>query len=725
MKAAPLAMAALAALLATACAQSPSRLAGNLERETLDDLSRPVPDPLPLPPATPVDVSPAVAPAALVGTGRFVHPPSSVLPRTVAQGAGALTFNFEDQPIEAVVRAILADVLDVNYSVMPGVGGTVSFSTARPVSRDDALPILETLLAWTGNALIYRQGRYDIVPRRDAVAGQLVPRLAAAAPRDGHAARLFPLRFVAAKEMEKLLGPFMASDALLLVDTTRNLLVMAGTPGELDNYAASIETFDVDWVAGMSVGVFPLANATTKELLPGLESVFGTDGKASGPGPVRLLPVERSNAIVVIATQPALLTRVGEWIERMDRGGGNEPRLYVHDVRNLPAGDVARHLGQIYGGYMGGARDVDWAVAPGLGATTLSDGEEGNGDDVSAGHGSDANDAGFYEPPDTVGAGGASPGIRIAAVEANNQVMVHARPSEWGAIRAAIDRLDAIPLQVQIETRILEVALQDNFRFGVQWYLEGLAGSSGSGTPTQPGNKQGWGMGRHPPKRGGADTFFYSFVNKDLQALVRAMEEDTHARTLSAPSLVVVNNRKAEIRVGDEIPVTQTFVNTQAGGNSEVGQVTYKKTGVVLRVRPRVNPGGLVYLDVKQEVSKVGEVAGASGNASIEKRTLDTEVAVQSGQTVLLGGLIREMGAHGRSGVPWLSRVPLLGRLFGNQWDNNQRTETIVLITPRVITNAEDARRVADEYRRRFRSLEPFSSQQPVRTEKNLAEEGP
>lgn len=703
MKATPLVMAALAALLASACAQSPSRLAGNLEREALDDLSRPVPAPLPLPPASAGDDPPAAAPAVLAGTGQFVRPRPPATPPASAQGEGALTFNFEDQPIEAVIRAILADVLDVNYSVMPGVGGTVSFSTAKPVARDDALPILETLLAWTDNALIRRHGRYDIVPRREAVAGQLVPRLAAVAPRDGHGARLFPLRFVAAKEMEKLIGPFMAADALLLVDPVRNLLVMGGTPDELDNYAASIETFDVDWVAGMSVGVFPLANATTKELLPGLESLFGTDGKASGPGPVRLLPIERSNAIVVIATQAAMLARVGEWIERMDRGSGNEPRLYVHDVRNLPASDVARHLGQIYGGYVGGAQDTGGAVAPSLGATTMASVEDDSRDDVSQTQGAGANDAGFYEPPATAA------GIRIAAVEANNQVMVHARPSEWAVIRAAIDRLDAIPLQVQIETRILEVALQDNFRFGVQWYLEGLAGSGGSGTPAQPGNKQGWGMGRVPPKKGGADTFFYSFVNKDIQALVRAMEEDTHARTLSAPSLVVANNRKAEIRVGDEIPVTQTYVNTQPGNSNEVGQVTYKKTGVVLRVRPRVNPGGLVYLDVKQEVSKVGDFASASGNASIEKRTLDTEVAVQSGQTVLLGGLIREMGAHGRSGVPWLSRVPVLGRLFGNQWDNNQRTETIVLITPRVITNAQDARRVADDYRRRFRSLEPFA----------------
>ncbi|MGN6481556.1 type II secretion system secretin GspD [Luteibacter sp.] len=708
-----LGMAAMLAMLTTACTSTPSRLAGNLEREALADLGRPVPASLPVADATGLHPTEAAVASTLEGTGRFVRPRALATPKPPAQGGDAPTFNFENQPIEAVVRAVLADVLDVNYAVLPGVAGTVSFATAKPVRREEALPILETLLAWTGNALVKRQGRYDVVPRRDAVAGQLVPRLAASAPRDGHAARLFPLRFVSANEMEKLIRPFAAADALLLVDPARNLLVMAGTPDELDNYAASIETFDVDWVGGMSVGVFPLAHATTAEILPGLESVFGAKGHSPAAGLVRFLPIERTNAVVVIATQPAFLTHVREWIERIDKGGGNEPRLYVYDVRNLPAADLARHIGQIYGGYQPATTDRGGSVGPGLQGSTIG-GEAGDVDDDArasdatySGASSEADDPSFYQ---SAPADGQRPrGLRVTAVDSNNQLLVHARPAEWSVIREAIERLDAVPLQVQIETRILEVALRDNFRFGVQWYLEGLAGSGGSGKPAQPGNKQGWGLGRNPPERGGADTFFYSFVNRNLQAVVRAMEEDTHARTLSAPSLVVVNNRRAEILVGDEVPVTQTYVNTQLGGNNEVGQVSYKKTGVILNVRPRVNPGGLVYLEVTQEVSKVGEQPNGSGNAPIEKRRLKTEVAVQSGQTVLLGGLIREMGAHGRGGVPGLSRIPVLGHLFSNRWDNNQRTETIVLITPRVITSAEDARRVADDYRRRFRSLEPFT----------------
>ena len=203
---------------------------------------------------------------------------------------------------------------------------------------------------------------------------------------------------------------------------------------------------------------------------------------------------------------------------------------------------------------------------------------------------------------------------------------------------------------------------------------------------------------------------FYSFVNKNLQAIVRAMEEDTHARTLSAPSLVVVNNRRAEILVGDEVPVTQTYVNPQLGSGSGVGQVTYKKTGVILNVRPRVNPGGLVYLDVAQEVSRPDLTRVTEGNLPISKRKLTTQVAVQSGQTVLLGGLIQDNAGTSQSGVPGLSRIPLLGALFRDRTTKAGRTELIVLITPKVIANGEDARRVSDDYRRRFRSLRPFEA---------------
>lgn len=720
MKRLNLGIAVAAALLATGCAPHATRSTyGDIAREALAGVDHPVPEPLPLAPASespPSTAQPAGAQREISrGSGTFIHPQALKEPRQTVAGEGAVTLNFEDQPIEAVVKAILGDLLDANYSLAPGVRGTVSFSTSKPVKREDALPILENLLSWTGNALVREHGRYTVVPTSQAVAGRLAPTLGANAPRDGLGARLFPLRFVAAPEMARLLAPFAATDAILLSDPARNVLVVAGTREELDNVAQTIDTFDVDWVSGMSVGVFGLRNAGVAELMPALDSVFGQKSGAPVAGLIRFIPIERTNAIVVIATQAAHIEQVGEWIERIDRGGGNEPRLFVYDVRNLLASDVARYVGNIFGGAVSG--DTSSAqVGPGLNGIALggSVGDGGNGFGDGSGGGTDVapdSDASFYQAPSAASSGDGKSNIRITAIDANNQLMIHARPSQWADIRQAVERLDAVPLQVQIETRILEVVLRDNFRFGVQWYLEGLAG--GSGDLSQPGNKQQWALGSGGGKPSGSDTLFYSFVNKNVQVALRAMETDSNTTTLSAPSLVVVNNRKARIQVGDQIPVTQTFVNPGLGSDKEVGQVTYKDTGVILEVRPRVNPGGLVYLDVTQEVSRADEAVVPGQNVAIAKRKLDTQVAVRSGQTVLLGGLIRQRDNRGRAGVPGLSRIPLLGALFRSRNEDLMRTELIVLITPKVIASGDDAKRVSDEYRQRFRSLQPLEAATP------------
>jgi general secretion pathway protein D len=714
MKRSIIGLAVLTALLTAACAPHKTRPgAGTIEKAALEGVDRPVPTSLPLAGEadgesdTPRAISTPVTREIEHGTGRFIRPRAADQPRPAASGKGAVTLNFEDQPIEAVVKAILGDLLGENYSVAPGVQGTISFSTSRPVVRDDALPILETLLAWTGNALVREHGRYSILPAHQAVAGRLVPSLKAAKPAAGLSARLFPLHHVAAPAMAKLLAPFATADAILLADTARNVLVVAGTRDELANYGETIDTFDVDWVAGMSVGVFGLEHASVGELLPALDSVFGEKSGAPVAGLIRFMPIERTNALVVIATKAAHLDQVGDWIARIDRGGGNEPRLFVYDVRHLLASDLARYVTNVFGGSVSAPPAP--GLAPGLTPMALGGGDADPGEGDSGGDDSAAEQSAFFQPPaahpPSAGGDGAS-GIRVTAIDSNNQLMVRARPSQWSEIRQALERLDAIPLQVQIETRILEVTLQNEFRFGVQWYLEGLAG--GNGGVAQPGNKQRWALGGGPVSSVRPDTLYYSFINKDLQVALHAMQHNDNAKVLSAPSLVVVNNRKARIQVGDQIPVTQTYVNTSLGGNSQVGQVEYKDTGVILDVRPRVNPGGLVYLDVAQEVSRAGTAVG--DNVPIVKRKLTTQVAVQSGQTVLLGGLIQEAESRSQNGVPFLSRVPFLGALFRSSSDAGARTELIVLITPKVISSGEDAKRISDDYRRAFRSLRPFET---------------
>jgi general secretion pathway protein D len=748
---------ALAVALAGCSTLPQPRDDGALQREAMAGTEKPAPRSVVVPSTNPA--RPGVAPPEVTtGTGEFVKAVGLAKPKPVAEGAGTVTFNFENQPVESVVKAILGDLLHENYSIVPGVQGNVSFSTSQPVTAEQALPILETLLSWTGNALVHSNGRYVVMPAKDAVAGNLVPSIGASAPAGGLQARLFPLHYISATEMQKLIKPFARADAVLLADPTRNVLVMAGTPNELENYQRTVATFDVDWLRGMSVGVFSLQRAEVKDLTPMLDKLFGDKGNTPMAGLLRFIPIERTNSLVVISPQPAYLDEVRSWIDRIDHGGGNEAQLYVYDVRNVQASDLADYLSDIYGGGSSGGRSGDRGgkVGPGLSSGTLggdsdsSRGGSGSGFGSSSGtfgSGSSSSSGGYLNTTSGNGINGSSSGIggsgssfggsqsgfagtgfgdddnshrshsggittdegvRITSVDSNNQLMVRCRPAQWAEIEQAIKRLDAVPLQVQIETRILEVALTGNFQFGVQWYLEGLVGGT-NGSVGQPGNKQQWALGNggnvYNPN---TDSFFYSFVNNNLSVALKAMETSGNTKTLSAPSLVVLNNQKAHIQVGDQIPITQTFVNTGANTDNTIGQVEYKDTGVILNVRPRVNPGGLVYLNINQVVSAPGQKDTTTGNFPIQQREVATQVAVQSGQTVLLGGLIKQDEGITDTGIPGLNRIPVFGRLFGSTTRSRNRTELIVLITPRVITNGEDAKQITDEYQRKFESLQPY-----------------
>ena len=742
---------ALAALIAGCSTLPQPSDDGALQREAMAGTEKPAPGVVVIPGSNPA--SPTSAPTSQIerGTGQFVKPVGLAKPRPVAQGEGTVTFNFENQPVEAVVKAILGDLLHENYSIVPGVQGNVSFSTSQPVTAGDALPILETLLSWTGNSLVRTNGRYVVMPSKDAVPGNVVPSIGATAPAGGLQARLYPLHYISATEMQKLIKPFARADATLLADSTRNVLVMAGTPSELDNYGRTVKTFDVDWLKGMSVGVFSMQRAQVKELTPTLDKIFGEKGNTPMAGLLRFIPIERTNSLVVISPQAAYLDEVKGWIDRIDSGGGNEPQLYVYDVVNVQAADLADYLSDIYGSASGGGRSGDRGgrVGPGLASGTLGGGDSDLGNRDGAGLGSTTGAFG-NTPPSSSSANGSSPGsstatgsnstgggglvtsalgdsgsasgsntarhsattteagVRIASVDGSNQVMVRCRPSQWNEIEKAIKRLDSVPLQVQIETRILEVTLNGSFQFGVQWYLEGLVGGK-NGSVGQPGNQQQWALGNggnvYNPS---TDSFFYSFVNKDLSVAIKAMETNGNTKVLSAPSLVVLNNQKAHIQVGDQIPITQTFINTNSNANNTYGQVEYKDTGVILNVRPRVNPGGLVYMNVNQVVSSPGPKDATTGNFPIQQREVATQVAVQSGQTVLLGGLIKQNDGLTDTGIPGLNRIPIFGRLFGTTSRGRTRTELIVLITPRVIADGSDAKRITDEYQQKFESLRPF-----------------
>lgn len=641
-----------------------------------------------------------------IGSRDLVNVQAATRPLPVPPTDGEVNFNFQDQPIQAVVQAIIGEVYGENYLIAPGVGGNVTYVTQKPIRAEQAMAVLEYLLALNNASIVFKEGRYEILPVAGAVPGNLSPRMGPIPAGRGYQVQIVPLTYIAPSEMQRLLAPFARANAVVSADNSRGILVLAGTREELQNYLRTIEIFDVDWLKGMSIAFYPLENAEVSEIMPELEKLFMDPNGSPLAGMFRFLPVERLGGLFVITQNPDYLEEARRWLRRLDRNNASVAgtQLFVYDVKNIKAVDLADYLGAIFtgGGTPAGPserRAPRANVAPGLEAAEIGS-------------------AGTATAPQTrrrqqaAGEGGGiavsgSDEISFTAVEENNQLLVRATTGQYQAVLAAIRKLDIEPLQVHVEMQIIEVSLTGDLQYGVQWFLEGLLGGN---TNLQPGNRQQWAIGSGGVNFDG-EPFFYRFLNNELNVAVRALQSRSEVRILSAPSLTVLNNQEAKINVGDQIPVVTAFINSGVIGGStgfNTNTVQFRDTGVILSVKPRVNPGGLVYLELSQEVSKPGERDEVSGNVAINRRTVDTQVAVQGGESVLIGGLIDEENTGGRRGIPGLSNIPVLGKLFGSTSNREVRRELIVLIRPTVLRDVRDARGITEEYQRNFRQLRPL-----------------
>jgi general secretion pathway protein D len=627
------------------------------------------------------------------GNGQLINQRVAASPAPTISSVGQATFNFEGESLHAVVKAVLGDLLQQNYVIAPNVQGTVTLATPRPVSPAQALSLLEMVLGWNNARLVWSDGRYNVVPSDQAVQGNLSPRTGSPANARGYEVRAIPLKFISATEMEKLLKPY-----------TRNIIVLGGTRAELQNYIRTVEIFDVDWLAGMSVGIFPLQSSEVGKVVTELEKVFGENGKTPIAGMFRFMPLEGQNAVMVITPQPKYLREVETWIERMD-AGGEGARLYVYEVKNVKAADLADQLSSVFGNATASrSRGDGVSLQPGLDPIeirTIENPPPAN--TPKPGSAANARNSTL-----SIGSGEVS----ISAVEESNSVLVRASPSQWESIRRAIDRLDSMPLQVHVEAQVVEVTLGGELSYGVSWFFGNAIRPTGSNIDSreydlsQSTNRVSTFASSITPS--GAN---WTFIGPNAKAVVSLLDNLSDVNMLAAPSLMVRNNVEATFDSGEQIPVVSTSLNPGNGNdNNVISQVQFRQTGISLKVKPRVSSNGMVFLDITQDVSAPVDDADAdsTGNVRVSTNKLKTEAAIQSGETVVLAGLIKTENGKSSGGIPFLSRLPVVGALFGQQSRTNSRKEILVLITPTIIRDPADARRVTDEYGERFKALEPL-----------------
>ena len=707
---------------------------------------------------------------------RFYRGSDNVLAPSRDRAAGApaakeVSFKFEQAPVREVVHAVLGEMLGLTYVLHQPIGGTVTVSTASPVPADQALSVLESVLQ--ANGLLMAQdgsGVFHVGPA-DALRGVVpVPKRIEQSPLPpGYGTVIVPLKYIGAAEMAEILRPIARPEAILRADILRNLLILAGSRNQIDGWLEIVRIFDVDLLKGMSVGVFPLKYASVSDVDSVLRSMVSSaessapaapsvprtaagaaQSQAQAPatlqrhpllGALRVIPMERLNSLIVITPRAAYLDEIKVWIERLDRPSGTEtePRLFVYPVQNGSATHLASVLSALFGGAQAAAATADSGVAPGLrgvtsatglplsalGGMSARSGVAGLGTQLGGGRSLLGAGLGAGSLPQTgqraAGSGGLASvdlatGVRIVGDDLNNAVLIYAPASEFRKIEETLKRLDSPATQVLIEATIVEVTLLDELQYGLQWYFtdSNRAGLNGVGQLNT--NAVG---GIRPLQPG----FSYSLIDSvgQIRVVLNMLADRSLIRVISSPSLMVLDNHTAAISVGDQQPI-RTSETVTVGGNVTTS-IEYKDTGVLLSVTPSVNAGEMVSMSINQSITDVGQIDIATGQRAFLQRQIGSRVAIRSGEALVLGGLIRDNSTRGSTGIPLLSSIPIIGALFGTQTQNGNRTELLVVITPRVIRTPYDAREVGVEMRDRMRGFRALVEEQSPLLPKPLVDQ--
>ena len=662
--------------------------------------------------------------------------------------------SFENAPIQSVVKAVLGDTLGLSYEIDPRVQGNISLSFGRPLDRQQVLFALENALVMSNAALVKSATGYRVIPSVEAVGqGGIGGR-----GEPGYGLSVFPLRFVTAPTMMKLLDGFATKPGAIRIDTSRNLLLISGTGSEREAALQTAQNFDADFMRGQSVGIYPLRDAQPKQVIAELENIMIPSGDTQDQALIKFQPVDRLNGILVVTRRADLLAKAAQWIARLDKTDSSANAIKVYHVRYGEAKHIASVLNSMISG-SAPADDANGQTAPGsgtqtsrtdaLGGLSTLGGTQGgagagavNGASAVGGLGSGQSQAGSTQQTfGTLGAanfgsaraGGAAgsgdasvassdtgtagqgqrafAGARVTADSVTNSLLIVADRQNYKMIERALQDLDRPALQVAIEATIAEVTLNNNLSYGVQYFLQSKDISGGLSTNSVLDGV----ISKVLP---GANLLLGP--NSNPRIVLDALRAYTDVKVISSPSLVVLDNQVATLQVGDSVPVatssaTLVSATTAAGGFPVANTIDYRNTGVILRVLPRVNYNGNVSLDVEQEISSIAPNASAGTlTPTVSERKIKSSIAVASEQTVLLAGLISDTQNSSRSGLPIVERLQGIGDLFSTNAREHARTELIIFIRPRIIRNGNDAADVAEALRGRMLSSVMAPAGRPV-----------
>jgi general secretion pathway protein D len=673
-------------------------------------------------------------------------------PAATGAGPGNVNLNFEDADIREIAAQILGSDLRVNYAIDPSVHGTATLRTVTPLTNAQLLPVLQALLAQNGATLSQQNGVYRVLPFAAANGGLATPGTAGGT--------MVALRYAAAEDMARALATYAQAGARIIAVPAANAVVITGEPAQRDALVELVQSFDVDTLAGQSYALFPVSTGDAADLADALKSAFHAAQGQPLANAIRVIPLTRVNAVLVAASAPQYIEEARRAFAVVERGRRQTMRSWhVYYLQNGTSNDVAYTLQQAFtpdnvtaqpsahasgqaGGNSASASGISSISAMGNSSSGGSGGSSGLGG-LGGGGGSGSSLGGLGGGASSTGLGGTASGghaatsaggatganpllggvsnsagggnnpanaMRIIPNPDNNAILIYATGEEEDTVESMLHKIDILPLQVRIDAIIAEVTLNDNLAYGTQFYFKhhSLGGGlvqDAANAVTGSGGFYSATAGAIPGYSTPNGTFSIGGASGDL--VLQALQDITTVKVLSAPDLLVLDNETAQLQVGNEVPVQNGTLTTTGSSTGVLSSTSYVTTGVITQVTPRVNSGGLVTLDIQQEVSAVvsaSSVSGESGTTAaqsptISDRAVKSRVVIQDGQTVGLAGLITDNATKDNSGLPFLKDIPLLGAAFSTQNNTRTRTELLILLTPHVLHDQRDARSLTQDLR--------------------------
>ncbi|MCP4681066.1 MAG: type II secretion system secretin GspD, partial [Desulfobacterales bacterium] len=608
---------------------------------------------------------------------------------------GQIVFNFDNADLYEVIRT-LAELLEINYIVESSVKGKVTIHTAGGLRKKDLFPIFLQILEANGITAIKAGNLYKIVPLKEASRMPIISRLGregeAVSPAEKVIIQIIPLKFISAQEMTKLLAPFISTTGTVISEVNSNTLLVVDKGFNILKAIRLVEAFDVNMFERVNYRFFILENVDVEEVVTILGEMFSSYSTAF-KGDLKFIAISRLNALLAISSNPLVFGKAAELVRQLDVEMEDvEPRIYVYFVKNGEAEQLAGLLKDVF---VKGKKDTSKTkkksrTQPSATRNPLS--RKAKREKAAA------KTARKKSPAKSVtikkggegGSGTLKGEVNITPDEVRNALIIEATPSDYKVVIEMLRQIDTMPRQVLIEAIIAEISLTDEFELGLDWKL-GVGAAIDSATGAHIGD---WAatINNAAAKYNG---LIYSKGSRDKwYGILEALASDNRLTILSSPHILASDNIEAKIDVSREIPVISTSYNNSNNTNTVYQHdVEYRDTGIILTVTPHINDRGLVTMDIAQEVSELEANALSVGGQDYQvilKRNVNTTLTVAHGQTIVIGGLIRDKNDTLDSGVPWLYEIPLIGPLFGKTKRTTTQVELIILITPRVVANLDD-----------------------------------